>query len=190
MEISRRTHSIQYMDTSPSELMHTFPDKILVHSLINYYDFDLEKVNVLQFKNTRKDRKRGAQQRIIDAFESGWIKGCGVITYNSQLYAMENAWKFLLDAGYLQTDPLDLEAMIEVAGHQLKVGIFLSLAWYALCLAMNFRTAAIFTQVEKKDRVFIALDFLSGDNDVRFRNLAIIKELTRHTQLQGLFRMP
>lgn len=185
-ELSRRTHSLQYMDTCPSELMHTFPDKILVHSLINYYDLDFERVGVLQYKETRKDRKLAVQQRIIDAFEKGYVKGCGVITCNSQLYAMENARKFLVDAGYLESGPIDLEERIEIAGQSIGAGVLLSLAWYALCLAMNFRTAAIFTQVEKKDKVFIALDFLPGDNGERSRSLNIIKEFTRNTQLRDL----
>lgn len=132
--------------------MHTFPDKILVHSLINYYDFDFDKVHVLQFKATRRDRKQAAQQRIIDAFEAGHIRGCGVVTPNSQLYAMENARKFAVDAGYLQPGKIDPEARIEVVGQTINVGVFLSLVWYAICLAMNFRIAAIFTQVETMRR--------------------------------------
>jgi hypothetical protein len=185
-ELSRRTHSLQFMDTCPSEYMHTFPDKILVHSLINYYHLDFEKVSVLQYKATRKERKLAAQERIINAFEKGHVQGCGVITCNSQRYAMENARKFLVDAGYLNSGPLDLEARIEIAGQVIGTGVLLSLAWYAYCLATNFRTAAIFTQVENKNKVFIAMDFLPGDNGQRSKSLNVIKEFTRHTQFRDL----
>lgn len=174
------------MDTCPSELMHTFPDKILVHSLINYYHIDFEKVGVLQYKATRKGRKLAAQQRIIDAFEKRHIQGCGVITPNSQLYAMDNARKFLVHAGYLNAGPMDLEAKIEIGGESMGAGMVMSLAWYAFCMASNFRTAAIFAKVEQKDRVFILLDYLPGDNSERSRSLNVIKEFTRHSQLHDL----
>jgi hypothetical protein len=182
-EISRQTHSIQYVDASPSELIHTFQDKILVHSIINFTGFDLD-LEIRQFKDTRRERKSAMQQRIITAFEAGRIMGCGVITPNSQLYAMENARKFLVDAGILPPGTPDLTGQIEFEGQTYSIGVFLSLTWYAICLALSFQVAAIFSTVEKKNKVFIALDMLPGDNEGRPRSLNVIKGLIRNTWLR------
>jgi hypothetical protein len=188
MEVSRRTHTILFVDTSPSELIHTLNDKILVQSLINYFDVNYEDIEVRQFKNTRtKERKLATQKRIIEYFESGLVRGCGIINWNSQRIAIGNAMKFAVDAGYLRPNELIMENRIQVASEDISVGHFLSLVWYAITLATNFNHAAILTKFEKKSRSLILLDLLPGDRVGSFRNLNVVKHIIQNSQLDSLF---
>lgn len=188
MEVSRQSHAVLFMDTSPSELIHTLGDKILVQSLINYFDVDFDKVKILQFKDTRTlPRKLAAQKRIIEGFEAGHIRGCGIITWNTQRLAMQNARKFVVDTGYVQPHELILDDRIQVAGEEISIGHFLSLAWYSIALAINFNHVAVLTKFEKKSKAMILLDLLPGDSAASSRNLNVVKYIIRNTDLNGLF---
>jgi hypothetical protein len=187
MEVSRQGHAVLFMDTSPSELIHTLGDKILVQSLINYFDIDFDKVQILQYNDMRMARKLAAQKRIIEGFEAGHIRGCGIITWNAQRLAMRNAMKFVVNAGYVSPQELILEDRIQVAGEEISIGHFLSLAWYSIALATNFNHVAVLTKFERKSKAMILLDLLPGDSTTSSRNLNVVRHIVRNTDLNGLF---
>ena len=87
-EFSRRDHTITFVDTSPSELIHTLADKILIFSHINFDNIEFDEINLRQFKDTRTtERKLKAQDYVIDRFETKKITGYGIIRWNAQRLA-------------------------------------------------------------------------------------------------------
>lgn len=188
MEISRRTHTILFIDTSPSELIHKLSDKIIVQTLINYFEVDYNRIQLQQFKNTRTSkRKLETQKRIIEGFENGIIRGCGCVTWNSQRLAMQNACKFVVDAQYLSPEQLILGERITISGEEVSIGHFLSLSWYAISIATNFNYAAILAKFENKHNAMMLLDLLPGDSIESSRNLTIVKHIIRNTILNDMF---
>ena len=83
-EFSRRDHTITFVDTCPSELIHTLADKILIFSHINYDNIEIDQITLRQFKDTRtEERKLKMQEYVINCFETKKITGYGVIHWNS-----------------------------------------------------------------------------------------------------------
>jgi hypothetical protein len=186
-EISRRDNAIVFVDTSPSELIHTLSDKILIFSIINYLNIEFDEVKLKQFKDTRTlDRKLKAQDYIIDCFEKGKIVGYGNIVWNSQRIALKNAFVLLTSEKLLAKKAHNLAERIAIAGENLSVGHFLSLAWYALALAGNFSPVAYMAKFERKTKALILLDLLPGDSVDSSRNLNVVRYIIRNTILDGL----
>src|SRR6478752_8334917 len=113
-EFSRKDHSLIFVDTTPSELIHTLSDKITILSLINYDNIEIDEIKLRQFKDTRTtERKLKAQEYIIECFEKNKIAAYGVINWNSQKIALTNAIRFLVSENYIQlhnqlTDRIDI----------------------------------------------------------------------------------
>lgn len=187
-EFSRKDNTIVFVDTSPSELIHTLTDKILVFSLINYHNIEFQEVKLRQFKDTRTlDRKLKAQDYIINCFERRKISGYGTIAWNTQKLALHNANFFLTSQKLLTKNQLDRSERIDIAGENISIGHFLSLTWYSLVLARNASTVAYMTKFEKKTKSAILLDLLPGDSINSSRNLNVVRYIINNSILNGLF---
>lgn len=187
-EFSRRDHTITFVDTSPSELIHTLADKILVFSHINFDNIEFDEINLRQFKDTRTtERKLKAQDYVIDRFETNKITGYGIIRWNTQRLALSNATNLLISSGLLKSNNLKPSDRIDIAGENVSIGHLLSLSWYALLLSICSREVSIWTTVEKKIKAIILMDLLPGDSIDSSRNLNIVRYIIKNSILDGMF---
>src|ERR1035437_6508156 len=181
-EFSRRDHTITFVDTSPSELIHTLADKILVFSHINFDNIEFDEINLRQFKDTRTtERKLKAQDYVIDRFETKKITGYGIIRWNTQRLALSNATNLLISSGLLKGNNLKPSDRIDIAGEKVSIGHLLSLSWYALLLSICSREVSIWTTVEKKIKAIILMDLLPGDSIDSSRNFNIVRYIIKNS---------
>lgn len=188
-EVSREDHTLVFVDTSPSELIHNLTDKILIFTLINFHNIEFDHVRIKQFKDTRTlDRKLKTQDYIINCFETGKIAAYGAIAWNTQKLALYNANVLLASQKLLTEAQLYNSERIQIADENVSVGHFLSLAWYSLVLSRLADTVAFMTKFEKKSKAVILLDLLPGDSLHSSRNLNIVRYIINNSILDGLFR--
>jgi hypothetical protein len=188
-DFSRKDHTITFVDTCPSELIHSLTDKILIFSHINYDNIEFDEIRLRQFKKTRTiERKLKAQDYVIECFESKKITGYGIIRWNTQKLALHNASTLLISSGFITASQLHSPERIEIAGENVSVGHLLSLAWYAVLLSLCPREISIWTKrVEGKEKSLILMDLLPGDSIDSSRNLNIVRFIIKNSILDGLF---
>jgi len=187
-EFSRKDHTITFVDTSPSELIHTLSDKILVFSHINYDNIEFDAIKLRQFKETRTvERKLKMQDNIIDCFESKKITGYGTIRWNSQKMALSNATNLLISSSFITENELQSSERVDIAGENVSLGHLLSLSWYAILLSLCPREISIWIKVENKNKGMILMDLLPGDSINSSRNLNIVRYIIKNSILDGMF---
>jgi hypothetical protein len=187
-EFSRKDHTITFVDTCPSELIHTLTDKILVFSHINYDSIEIDQIKLRQFKDTRtEDRKLKTQDYVINCFETKKITGYGVIRWNSQKIALGNAFNLLKFMNIQIPSGFSNSERIEIAGEKVSVGHLLSLSWYSVLLSACAREIGVYTKVENKQKALILMDLLPGDSIQSSRNLNIVRFLIKNSVLDGMF---
>jgi hypothetical protein len=187
-EFSRRDNTISFVDTSPSELIHSLSDKILIFSHINYANIEIDDIKLRQFKDIRKERKLKAQDYIINCFENRKIAGYGTVKWNTQKLALYNATTLLVAYGFISSRQLTITDRIDIAGENVSYGHLLSLSWYSILLALCSREIGVWTNFEKKDKGLILMDLLPGDSINSSRNLNIVRHLIKNSILDGLFK--
>lgn len=187
-EFSRRDHTITFVDTCPSELIHTLADKILIFSHINFDNIELDEIKLRQFKDTRtQERKLKMQDYVINCFETKKITGYGVIHWNSQKIALSNAYTLLKSLGFKADENIDPSDRVDIAGENISMGHLLSLCWYSVLLSLCAREISIYTKVENKNKAIILMDLLPGDSVNSSRNLNVVRYLIKHSILDGMF---
>ncbi len=187
-EFSRKNNTITFVDTSPSELIQSLADKILVFSHINYDNIDIDDIQLRQFKDTRTiERKLKSQDYVIDCFEKRRISGYGTIKWNSQKLALFNATTLLVAYGFISSQKLTISDRVDIAGENVSYGHLLSLSWYSVLLSLCAREIAVWAKFEEKDKGLILMDLLPGDSTVSSRNLNIVRHLVKKSILDGLF---
>lgn len=187
-EFSRKDHTITFVDTCPSELIHTLSDKILIFSHINYDNIELDEIKLRQFKDTRTDhRKLKMQDYIINCFESRKITGYGIIHWNSQRIALSNANALLKSIGLEISNRIRPSDRVDIAGENVSVGHLLSLSWYSVLLSLCAREISIYATVENKTKALILMDLLPTDSLLSSRNLNIVRFLIENSILDGMF---
>lgn len=150
-EFSRKDSTITFVDTSPSELIHSLADKILIFSHINYDNIEIDEIQLRQFKDTRTtERKLKAQDYIIDCFEKRKIAGYGTVKWNTQKLALYNATTLLVASGFISSRQLIVSDRIDIAGENVSYGHLLSLSWYSVLLSLCAREIAVWIKFEKK----------------------------------------
>lgn len=188
-DISRKDHTITFVDTSPSELIHSFSDKLLIFSHINFDNIEIENVKLRQFKETRSvERKLKSQNYIIECFENKKVTGYGIIRWNTQKLALHNASTLLLSSDLITDSQLTNSERIDFAGENISVGHLLSLAWYSVLLSLCSKELSIWTKlVERKEKGLILMDLLPGDSIESSRNLNIVRYIIKNSILDTLF---
>jgi hypothetical protein len=189
IDFSRKDHTITFVDTCPSELIHSLSDKILTFSHVNYANIEFDEIRLRQFKDTRTvERKLKAQDYIIECFEKQKVIGYGVIRWNTQKLALHNASTLLISAGFINKSQLSSTERINIAGENVSIGHLLSLAWYSVLLSLCSKEMSIWTKrVEGKQKGLILMDLLPGDSAESSRNLNIVRYIIKNSILDGLF---
>jgi hypothetical protein len=187
-EFSRKDHTITFIDTCPSELIHTLTDKILIFSHVNYDNIEIDQIKLRQFKDTRtEERKLKMQEYVINCFETKKITGYGVIHWNSQKIALANAFTLLRFMDIQIPNHFSNSDRIDIAGENVSVGHLLSLSWYSILLSLCAREVSIYTKVENKQKALILMDLLPGDSIQSSRNLNIVRFIIKNSILDGMF---
>lgn len=187
-EFSRKDHTITFVDTCPSELIHTLADKILIFSHINYDNIEIDQIKLRQFKDTRtEERKLKMQEYVINCFETKRITGYGVIHWNFQKIALANAFTLLKFMGFQIPTQFNNSDRIDIAGENVSIGHLLSLSWYSVLLSLCAREISVYTKVENKQKALILMDLLPGDSIKSSRNLNIVRFLIKNSILDGMF---
>ncbi len=186
--VSKEECTVTHVDTSPSELIHSLTDKILVFSHINFHGIDFDYIKLRQFKETRTaERKLRAQDYIIDCFEKNKVTCFGTIRWNTQKLALHNATTLLLKSGFISDSKIQPVDRVDIANTNVSLGHLLSLAWYSILLSTCPKEICIWAKLEEKSKAIILMDLLPGDDETSSRNLNIVRYIIKNSLLNDIF---
>lgn len=177
-ELESENFSLNYIDASPSELIHNSDEKFISIIFVHFFHISRNKLKqISQFKKTRGiKRKLQTQKYIIDSLDNNLINLCGISNWNLSEVALKNGAHILNLSMNVEKDK-SLNDDIVINGISVNYGLCVSLGWYSIVLASFMSQIGQIARVTNKKNAAILLDLLSGDSIFNFRNIKIVENI-------------
>jgi len=183
-ELSSKHFSINFVDASPSELIHNSNEKFISIVSVHFFHLNRSKLKkISQFKKTRGiKRKLQTQKYIIDSVDNNLVNLLGISNWNLREVALKNGMYILKLAKIIDKDK-DFNENIIINNVSVTYGLCISLGWYSIVLATFMSQIGQIARVTNKKNAAILLDLLPGDNISNFRNMRIVESIIENSIL-------
>ncbi|MDF2833747.1 hypothetical protein [Chryseobacterium indoltheticum] len=183
-ELSSKHFSINFVDASPSELIHNSNEKFISIVSVHFFHLNRSKLKkISQFKKTRGiKRKLQTQKYIIDSVDNNLVNLLGISNWNLREVALKNGMYILKLAKIIDKEK-DFNENIVINNVSVNYGLCISLGWYSIVLATFMSQIGQIARVTNKKNAAILLDLLPGDNISNFRNMRIVESIIENSIL-------
>lgn len=177
-ELSSEHFSLNFIDASPSELIHNSNEKYISIAFVHYFHLKRKELKqISQFKKTRGiKRKLQTQKYIIDSIDNNLINLCGVSNWNLCEVALKNG-AYILKLAEISESEKNFDENVVINGENVSFGLCVSLGWYSIVLASFMSQIGKIAAITNKKNAAILLDLLSGDNVFNMRNMKIVENI-------------
>lgn len=177
-KLSTEHFSLNFIDASPSELIHNSDEKYISIAFVHYFHINKKELKkISQFKNTRGiKRKLQTQKYIIDSIDKNLINLMGISNWNLSEVALKNG-AHILKLAEVSENEKNFNQNIVINGENVSFGLCVSLGWYSIVLASFMSQIGQIARVTNKKNAAILLDLLSGDNIFSVRNMKIVENI-------------